>query len=420
MEYILNTQIQHLEESLFLSTIHTQPQKESNVQQELDTKSDERKAEYGYDDTLNTYRDKINDIDINEWKRARWIVNIYDFKIFAPIINRAFYKYWEIINKYDVFKDFNIDNDIVLHLAEAPGGFIQSSRLYMNKFLHSTTEHTELDDDGFQTMKKKKHHKHDTRYNNIYTMSLIRDTDRIYNEQVYKYNTNILTGVDNTGNINNLDNIDDILVQSKGKLFKIITADGGFDEGVDYNNKEQLHYYLVLNEIYSAIKLQSSGGTFVIKLFDILTDTNVELLYLLSCVYSYIRVFKPYTSRPTNSEKYIVCMGMTDDFALRETILGNIRKMSLALAEAFTSTNDDYIPFSILYIGRVPQEFKDKIKDMNEKFQHRQYSFLCNAINMCKNGFKNISKNNILTQKREDIYRKWARSNKLDKVVRID
>ena len=59
---------------------------------------------YGYDKKLNIYRDKIDKINCENWKKVRWYINEYDFQVKDPIINRAFYKYWEIINEFEIYK----------------------------------------------------------------------------------------------------------------------------------------------------------------------------------------------------------------------------------------------------------------------------------------------------------------------------
>jgi cap1 methyltransferase len=45
----------------------------------------------------------------------------------------------------------------------------------------------------------------------------------------------------------------------------------------------------------------------VVKVFDILTETSIQLIYLLFSFYKEVYIYKPKTSRPTNSEKYIIC-----------------------------------------------------------------------------------------------------------------
>ena len=269
---------------------------------------------YGFDETLNTHRNKIDKINTDIWKKVRWYINEYDFLVKDPIINRAFYKYWEIINVFNVFDKY-ADTDTIFHCAEAPGGFIQGSNidLQLENFKPIIPEPEPLmDEDGWVKVGKKKR-KNDKHYK-IYTISLNKDLPQYksynlpsYNKRVVNKNICVTYGKDNTGDINNLDNIHHIknLVGNTGSY--LVTADGGFDEGTDFNNKEQLHYFLILNEIYSALCLQKVEGTFILKVFDIFTTTSVHLLYLLNLVYDEVYIYKPKTSRPTNSEKYIVC-----------------------------------------------------------------------------------------------------------------
>ena len=86
---------------------------------------------YGFNNKLNEYRDNIDNINNDLWKKIRWYINEYDFVVKDPIINRAFYKYWEIINKFNIFKEYNVSSDLILHCAEAPGCFIQGTNLFL-------------------------------------------------------------------------------------------------------------------------------------------------------------------------------------------------------------------------------------------------------------------------------------------------
>ena len=78
---------------------------------------------YGYNEELNMLRNKIDNINYETWKTVRWIINDYDFVVKSPIINRAFYKYWEIVNNF-YLKNFDSYNDLVIKLEEDKGGFI--------------------------------------------------------------------------------------------------------------------------------------------------------------------------------------------------------------------------------------------------------------------------------------------------------
>ena len=91
------------------------------------------------------------------------------------------------------------------------------------------------------------------------------------------------------------------------KYANLVTADGGF-EWNDENYQEQEAYRLVLGQIVSALRVQAKGGSFVLKLFETFTDVTLKMLYILtSSFYGENYIYKPYYSRESNSEKYIIC-----------------------------------------------------------------------------------------------------------------
>ena len=125
-----------------------------------------------------------------------------------------------------------------------------------------------------------------------------------------EHNPNVIieTGADKTGNLISLENFRYCAEKYKNKM-DIVTADGGFDFSVDFNNQENIATQLILSEVFYALALQKQGGTFVLKIFDIFHKPTIDILYLLSYYYTNVTIMKPYTSRVANSEKYIICQG---------------------------------------------------------------------------------------------------------------
>lgn len=342
---------------------------------------------YGFNMKLNNCRNKIDKINTEIWKKIRWYINDYDFLVKDPIINRAFYKYWEIINVFNIFKNYTEDNTI-FHCAEAPGGFIQGSNIYLqlnnnNNNKSNKQENNLPDKDGFFTVAKK-NKKIEKNYK-IFSISLNKDLPEYKNYNLPSYNKRVINkhvcityGKDNTGNINNLDNIKNIKTMV-GKGCYLITADGGFDEGTDFNNKEQLHYLLILNEIYSAICLQKAEGHFILKVFDIFTETSIHLLYLLNLIYAEVYIYKPKTSRPTNSEKYIICKNFKLNDNIKTILLDNLYILSCNLKYEKNNYN------SFVLFDKIPDLFVKNIYQMNELLLNKQCSHLDKAIELCEN-----------------------------------
>lgn len=197
-------------------------------------------------------------------------------------LSRSYFKMWEILKRHNLLKyEHSI---ITAHLAEGPGGFIEATRYYRREY-----------------------------YDYMYGITL-RSTDgdvpgwgssrRFLNKNK---NVEISYGSDSTGDlykINNILHFADVV----GKA-EFITADGGFDFSVDFDNQERLFYRLFLCEVVTALTTQKIGGTFVCKLFDMFHRFTVEILYILYNLYDEIIIDKPVTSRPANSEKYVIARG---------------------------------------------------------------------------------------------------------------
>ncbi|NBU34023.1 hypothetical protein EB118_06365 [bacterium] len=328
---------------------------------------------YGYDQKLNDFRNQIDNITSDNWKKVRWYINEYDFLVKDPIINRAFYKYWEIINEFDIFEDYVVKDDIILHVAEAPGGFIQGTNIYLqiDSIQRVEPQPVVMDKDGFKTVQSKRKNKRDYI---VYSISLNKDLPQYKMYNLPTYNKNVVNkhvcvtyGKDHTGDINNFENVMHLQKLAR-RNFYLITADGGFDEGIDFNNKEQLHYNLILSEIKTAIALQKEHGHFVLKVFDIFTETSLHLLYLLYLSYKEMYIYKPKTSRPTNSEKYVVCKFFQLSEDTRDYIVSMLQPTK---GKAFT------------VFRNIPESFVESIRYINTNMVQKQCAFLKRAIDLC-------------------------------------
>jgi 23S rRNA U2552 (ribose-2'-O)-methylase RlmE/FtsJ len=376
---------------------------------------------YGYNDKLNVCRNRIDNIDSESWKKVRWYINVYDFQVKDPIINRAFYKYWEIVNEFEMFEDYD-ENEIILHCAEAPGGFIQGTNIYLqvDRIVQPIkNEQPEVTSDGFTVVRRKHKNKRFDNYR-IYTISLNKDLPQYKNYNLPSYNKNILNkylcityGKDNTGDINNVENIEYIKNISK-KPFYLVTADGGFDEGTDFNHKEQLHYQLILSEIYAALSMQKKNGHFILKMFDILTETSIHLVYLLFLFYDNVYIYKPKTSRPTNSEKYIICKYFNVDNVLREEMMNKLK----CLMDDITRSKSKFVSFKLF--NTIPENFIERVRHINQSLLDKQCSHLENAIELCNDQEFLTNYEDKLDEsleRRREIFHSWESMYNLDAYV---
>jgi 23S rRNA U2552 (ribose-2'-O)-methylase RlmE/FtsJ len=233
---------------------------------------------------VNPFEDMIenNDMDLQRYS------NNY-FK--SNIMNRAFYKMWELNVMFDLAP---IDSEFTsVHLAEGPGAFIQSTIYYREKFANKK--------------------KNDTFYG-ITLHSNNKNVPQMKSDFLKKYdNLKIYPTSNKNGSNGDLTNLQVIknfteFVKEDKKNVHLVTADGGF-EWINENCQEQEMYQLLLGEIIAGLSVQAIGGNFVIKLFETYTEVTLKYLSILQIFYENVYIVKPLTSRSCNSEKYAVCIG---------------------------------------------------------------------------------------------------------------
>lgn len=71
--------------------------------------------------------------------------------------------------------------------------------------------------------------------------------------------------------------------------------------------QEILSKQLYLCQFLVAMSIVRPGGNFVCKVFDLFTPFSVGLVYLLWRSFEKVAIHKPNTSRPANSERYVIC-----------------------------------------------------------------------------------------------------------------
>lgn len=203
----------------------------------------------------------------------------------VQIVSRAFYKLWEMLMMFDLFPNSGAIK--TAHLAEAPGSFVQALIFFREKFYdkkdYSKDEHyvISIADDGVTRVP-----------------SFRKDFKEEYSRvKIYEQDGGDLT---DTRSIDKFAKF-----SSKANL---VTADGGF-EWKDENYQEQEAYRLIIGEIITALRVQANGGSFILKLFEIYRDISIKIISILTSVYTEVYITKPLTSRPSNSERYLVCKG---------------------------------------------------------------------------------------------------------------
>ncbi|XP_076643921.1 cap methyltransferase 1 [Halictus rubicundus] len=98
-----------------------------------------------------------------------------------------------------------------------------------------------------------------------------------------------------------------IMQHTNNRGVHFMMSDGGFSVEGQENIQEILSKQLYLCQCLVALMIVKDGGHFVTKLFDVFTPFSGGLVYLMYRCFNEICIFKPNTSRPANSERYLVC-----------------------------------------------------------------------------------------------------------------
>jgi hypothetical protein len=326
---------------------------------------------YSLYDYLSKFKKQI-EVSLEAWDNIKKYTNPYEFihtlipgnKISVSKLkplSRSFYKMIEI---WKIFKLGEVKNCsysptqirpiipiTTFHLAEGPGGFIEATSHIRKNTQDSYYGMTLLNDDpGCPGWKK--------------SNTFLENNP----------NVTIIKGEDGTGDILKLENYKYCKNRFMNSM-DIITADGGIDVSIDFNKQEKLVSKLIVAEIIYAVTMQKKGGHFILKIFDIFSKLTVDMLYLLSCLYSEVYVTKPHTSRLANSEKYIVCKNflLEDSTNLYNVFCDQFTKIdtSFEIQSMLTHDHDYY--------------FLNKIEEINVVLGQRQLENIITTLNMISN-----------------------------------
>lgn len=317
--------------------------------------------------TLNNYVNTIKkqiDLNYENWDYFKKYTNPYEF-IHTVIPNtkhsvsklkplsRSFYKMVEITNQLNLLDNFTSSTNInTFHLAEGPGGFIEAISHLRNN-----------DNDRYYGMTLM------SEDNNVPGWKKTSNFLETHSNVVIEY------GITGTGDLLDLDNLK-YCHEKYNNSMDIITADGGFDFSIDFNQQETLATNLLFAQVSFAISMQKTDGHFILKIFDIFTKTTCDILYLLSTLYKQVFIIKPNTSRLANSEKYIVCKFFKGNCCpLIENIMSEYPKLK------------EYPHLSSVLNKDLDYYYINKIEEYNAIFGQQQIENIYSTISLftCKN-----------------------------------
>lgn len=222
-----------------------------------------------------------------------------------PVYSRAYFKLYEVLSEGKVLDKLKDTTLRIANVAEGPGGFLQA----LIDFRKRQKNNMKWKDDSYTAIT--------LRIGINKTAFSALDWDypkaKLYFEMLqdngYKIKLSYGTG---DGDLYKPKNIEYFAEEDLGKKkCQLVTGDGGIglqgDE--EFSAQEPANAKLFFAEIITAFSVQENGGSFVLKIYDFFSTIGLQLLAILRAHYEKVRIIKPLTSRPANSEKYLICEG---------------------------------------------------------------------------------------------------------------
>lgn len=162
-------------------------------------------------------------------------------------------------------------------------------------------------------------------------------------------------GSNENGNVYEPDNIESLteMVLEQTEIgVHFMMADGGFGCDGQENIQEILSKQLYLAQCLVALSIVRTNGHFVLKLFDLFTPFSVGLIYLMYKCFSKISICKPNTSRPANSERYLICKNKRPN---TETVQRHLFQINKEMWQNKTPDLDvlELVPLNVLQNDKV-------------------------------------------------------------------
>ncbi|XP_062541575.1 cap-specific mRNA (nucleoside-2'-O-)-methyltransferase 2 [Armigeres subalbatus] len=296
---------------------------------------------------LNKVKSRLNDFEINDWHKhtrrrssLQPILSELRHRVRAEFVTQAFAKLYECVSAYELVPPLsNGEREFYsVHLCEAPGAFITGLNHYLKLNRGDAMQWRWF----ANTL--------NPYYEGNCLGNMIAD-DRFILHTIDSW----CFGADYTGDIMRKENLAEIVRRSKVfPRINLVTADGSID-CLDVPEAQEAHVSkLHLAEAITALKILTTDGCFILKMFTFFEHSSVDLLYLLYVCFRELHVFKPATSKPGNSEVYVIAK-----YFRKPT------NLDAYLDRMFDNLHSEGSMFDL---KDIPVEFIDQIRDCADQF----------------------------------------------------
>ncbi len=296
----------------------------------------------------------------------------------------------ESISKQRV-KKFN-----TFHLAEAPGNFI----LAINHFIN--TNYRSVDWNWLAST-----------YIDLYTSDKNPKYFGDYYGLMKNYPDNWYYGSDCDGDITSVNNIISFQhrVKQLGEIH-LITSDVKYCPAGSHNfdEEERINLPVHLGHLLCTLSCLSKGGIAILKQFTLHEKSSIAMLWIINYAFKQVKIVKPITSRPANSEIYIVGIGYKKNISEHQfDILLNVMRYIQFLnnehgSPAIFKNIDNNFVLDVL--NAIDVLARQQIRAINRNVQlFLKYERV--HLNMILE---------IMKEERESNAREWIRINNLKKI----
>ncbi|ELT98047.1 hypothetical protein CAPTEDRAFT_154782 [Capitella teleta] len=225
-------------------------------------------------------------------------------------------------------------------------------------------------------------------------------------------------GMHGDGDVYNPENLMEfqefVLNSTDQKGVHFVMADGGFSVDGQENIQEVLSKRLYLCQFLAAMMILRPGGHFVCKLFDVFTPFSVGLTYLMHRAFHRVSLFKPVTSRPANSERYIICQNKRSDSLDIQTYFWeiNLRMHELRSCTSFEQSTgvQHVVPLEMM---KQNEAFFSYVVQSNHDLGHKQIISLAKIQTYAQN--EELQEYDRQVQIRDQCLEKWKIPNNVRK-----
>jgi hypothetical protein len=148
------------------------------------------------------------------------------------------------------------------------------------------------------------------------------------------------------------------------------------------------------------LKSQEKGGHFILKIFETFTLPSIKLIYLVSSFYQETNIYKPFYSRVSNSEKFLICKNFKHDQNSKE-----LQTKIKSLENVVELMNSNKFVFDIYPELILPEQFLNKFKFINIKIANPQQIMINEIV-------KYIKENNYYGEKYHNFREKQIEATK--------